>query len=88
MKMSKAFGPPSPRFAVLLLVLLAGFDLVYRQERHGVRFQLSPGRNGEPKGEASFVTQVFPLEGRTSNVEVTTTANVDNSAGFILNSTR
>jgi len=25
------------------------------------------------------VTQVFPLEGRTSNVEFTTTANVDNS---------
>jgi hypothetical protein len=35
--------------------------------------------SGEPKGEASFVTDVFNLEGRTSNVELTTSANVDNS---------
>ena len=64
-------------FAVLLLVLLAGFDLVSGK---GTAFESSYRLNvGEPKGEASFVTQVFSLEGRTSNVEVTTTANVDNS---------
>jgi hypothetical protein len=35
--------------------------------------------SGAPKGEASFVTDVFELKGRTSNVEIKTTANVSNS---------
>jgi hypothetical protein len=34
---------------------------------------------GAPKGEASFVTDVFELKGRASTVEVATEANVANS---------
>jgi hypothetical protein len=34
---------------------------------------------GAPKGEASFVTDVFDLKGRTSNVEVKTSASVANN---------
>jgi hypothetical protein len=64
-------------FAIFLLVLMAGFDLVSSK---GTVFDSTYRLNaGEPKGEASFVTDVFNLEGRTSNVEVTTSANVDNS---------
>jgi hypothetical protein len=39
-------------------------------------YHLAPGA---PKGEASFVTDVFELKGRESNVEVATEANVSNS---------
>lgn len=64
-------------FAILLLVLLAGFDLASSKT---TVFDSSYRLNaGEPKGEASFVTDVFNLDGRTSNVQVTTSANVDNS---------
>ncbi|MGB7282528.1 MAG: DUF4178 domain-containing protein [Candidatus Acidiferrum sp.] len=64
-------------FAILLLVLLAVFDLASSKT---LVFNSSYSLNaGEPKGEASFVTDVFNLDGRTSNVEVTTSANVDNS---------
>ena len=64
-------------FAILLLVLLAGFDLASSKT---TAFDSSYRLNaGEPKGEASFVTDVFNLDGRTSNVEITTSANVDNS---------
>jgi hypothetical protein len=64
-------------FAIFLLVLMAGFDLTSNK---GTAFESSYRLNsGEPKGEASFVTDVFNLEGRTSNVELTTSANVDNS---------
>jgi ribosomal protein S27AE len=64
-------------FAILLLVLLAGFDLMSGKTMvFDSSYRLNPG---EPKGEASFVTDVFNLDGRTSNVEITTSANVDNS---------
>jgi hypothetical protein len=64
-------------FAILLLVLLAGFDLASKKT---TVFDSSYTLNaGEPRGEASFVTDVFNLDGRTSNVEVATSANVDNS---------
>ncbi|MHB8610192.1 MAG: DUF4178 domain-containing protein [Candidatus Acidiferrales bacterium] len=64
-------------FAILLLVLLAGFDLASSKTTvFDSSYRLNPG---EPKGEASFVTNVFNLDGRTSNVQVTTSANVDNS---------
>jgi hypothetical protein len=64
-------------FAILLLVFMAAFDLISNK---GTVFESSYRLNtGEPKGEASFVTDVFNLEGRTSNVEVTTSANVSNS---------
>ncbi|HTQ58832.1 MAG TPA: DUF4178 domain-containing protein [Candidatus Solibacter sp.] len=64
-------------FSLLLLVLLAGFDLASsKTTAFDSSYTLNPG---EPKGEASFVTDVFDLGGRTSNVQVTTSANVDNS---------
>jgi uncharacterized protein DUF4178 len=64
-------------FAIFLLMLMAGFDLVSNK---GTAFESSYRLNaGEPKGEASFVTDVFDLKGRTSNVELITTANVANS---------
>ena len=64
-------------FAIFLLMLMAGFDLLSNQ---GTAFESSYRVNaGEPKGEASFVTDVFDLAGRTSNVQLTTTANVANS---------
>jgi hypothetical protein len=62
---------------LLLLVLLAGFDLASSKT---TVFDSTYSLNvGEPKGEASFVTNVFDLNGRISNVQVTTSANVDNS---------
>jgi len=64
-------------FSLLLLVLLAGFDLAAHKTlafQGSYRFE-----SGEPKGEASFVTDVFSLEGRTSNVKVSTTASMDNN---------
>jgi hypothetical protein len=63
--------------AIFLLMLMAGFDLLSSK---GTAFESSYRLNaGEPKGEASFVTDVFDLQGRTSNVELTTTASVANS---------
>ncbi|MGB8475524.1 MAG: DUF4178 domain-containing protein [Candidatus Acidiferrum sp.] len=63
--------------SLLLLVLLAGFDLASSKTTvFDSSYRLNPG---EPKGEASFVTNVFDLDGRTSNVQVNTSANVDNS---------
>lgn len=64
-------------FSIVLLVLLAVFAIV----AHGTPVFESSYRleAGPPKGEASFVTDIFNLEGRTSNVEVVTTANVSNS---------
>lgn len=64
-------------FALLLLVLMAGFDFASHKS---IVFDSSYRLNsGEPKGEASFVTDPFTLEDRISNVEVTTSASVDNS---------
>jgi hypothetical protein len=63
--------------AIFLLMLMAGFDLLSNK---GTAFESTYRLNaGEPKGEASFVSDVFDLQGRTSNVEITTTANVANS---------
>jgi hypothetical protein len=64
-------------FAIFLLLLMAGFDLLSNQ---GTAFESTYRLNaGEPKSEASFVTDVFDFEGRTSNVKITTTANFANS---------
>jgi hypothetical protein len=64
-------------FALLLLFLMAGFDFASSKT---TVFDSSYRLNaGEPKGEASFVTDVFELGGRTSNVQITTAASVDNS---------
>jgi hypothetical protein len=68
-------------FAVLLLGLMVGYDAAAKKEPvfHG-SYQLNPG---EPKGEASFVTEPFELKGRQSTVEVTTSTNVRNNWIYI-----
>jgi hypothetical protein len=64
-------------FAILLLGLMVVFDVAAKRESvfHG-SYQLNPG---EPKGEASFVTEAFELKGRQATVEVTTSTNVRNN---------
>lgn len=63
--------------AILLAVVMVGFNVAGHQ---GPVFESTYRFNaGLPKGEISFVTDVFELEGRTSNVQVTTTANVSNA---------
>lgn len=64
-------------FAILLLVVMAGMDVAAKKT---VAFEKSfTFMVGEPKGETSFVTDIFDLEGRTSNVKVSTTASVSNN---------
>jgi hypothetical protein len=56
---------------------MAGFDFASHKS---IVFSSSYHLNsGEPKGEASFVTDSFTLGDRIANVEVTTSASVDNS---------
>jgi Domain of unknown function (DUF4178) len=63
--------------AVILLGLMAFNDLVASKDPvFNGAYQL---HTGEPKGEASFVTDIFALKGRTSNVEIKTSANVSNN---------
>jgi hypothetical protein len=63
--------------AILLGVLMAGFDLVsHKAPIFESSYRFDPG---PPKGEVSFVTNMFELDGRASNVEVTTHASVDNA---------
>jgi hypothetical protein len=63
--------------AVFLIGLMALNDMVASKDPvFNGAYQLA---SGAPKGEASFVTDVFELKGRTSNVEVKTAANVSNS---------
>jgi hypothetical protein len=62
---------------IFLLGLMAFNDMVASKDLvFSSTYQLP---SGAPKGEASFVTDVFELKGRTSNVEIKTTANVSNS---------
>ena len=63
-------------FLVLLVVLMMGFYSVARNEQI---FSQSYSFNTNGKSEASFVTEDFELKGRTSNVELTTSAHVDNN---------
>jgi hypothetical protein len=63
-------------FLVLLVALLVAFYSIESDEQV---FDQSYTFNTSAKGEASFVTDVFELKGRTSDVELTTTANVDNN---------
>lgn len=73
----KAIWGAFAAFAILLLVMFAGFDMASPK---AAAFESSyTFVGGEPQGEASFVTDIFNLEGRTSNVKITTTAGVDNS---------
>jgi hypothetical protein len=63
--------------AVFLIGLMALNDMVASKDPvFNGAYQLA---SGAPKGEASFVTDVFELKGRTSNVEVKAAANVSNS---------
>ena len=63
-------------FALLLLVLMAGFDIVARQV--AVFQQTYEWNRAQARGEPSFVTDGFDLNGRTSSVQVKTSAPVDN----------
>jgi len=64
-------------FAILVLTMMMAFDMqANNQPVFHARYQLNPG---EPKGEASFVTDTFELTGRTSSVEVATSADVRNN---------
>jgi hypothetical protein len=76
----KAIWGAFAAFAILLLVLMAGFDMadpktVVLQNTYTFAATVP----NEPQGEASFVTDMFNLEGRTSTVKVTTDAMADNS---------
>ncbi len=63
-------------FAIFLLVLMAGFDL--RAKKEQVLNETYQYNRADAKSEPSFVSDVFELTGRTSNVEVKTYAPVDN----------
>jgi len=62
-------------YLILLLSLAVG---VYLMESDEQVFEQTFEFNSSGGGEASFVTDVFQLKGRTSDVELTTNAGVDN----------
>jgi hypothetical protein len=73
----KAIWGAFAAFAILLFVLMAGFDVSAKKTvafEHSYVFATT-----DPKAEASFVTDMFSLEGGTSNVRVTTQAGVSNA---------
>jgi hypothetical protein len=62
-------------FVVLFLaVILSSNKIVFREN-----YTFSSANRGEP----SFVTETFRLEGRTSNVEIDINSNVDNSWAYL-----
>ena len=63
-------------FAVSLIILMAVFYAVARDESV---FESSYGFDTNTTGEASFVTDVFELKGHTSDVVLTTSAELDNN---------
>jgi hypothetical protein len=63
-------------FAAALIVLLSAFSIVSRNEQvFSGDYRFDPN----VRGEASFVTDVFELKGHTSDLELTTSSNIDNS---------
>lgn len=60
---------------LLLIVMVAAYSSAMDEQVFQQSYQFDP-RAG---GEASFVTNVFQLKGHTSDVELTTDADVDNS---------
>jgi hypothetical protein len=73
----KAVWQAFAAFAILLFLLMIGFEAGAKKEPvFTASYQLNPG---PLVGEASFVTDTFPLSGRTSDVQVTTEADVQNS---------
>ncbi len=63
-------------FLVALVVMFIGFESFARNEHVMEGFY---SFNTNARGEASFVTDVFPLKGRTSNLELKTSADVNNN---------
>jgi len=63
-------------FAVVVVVMMIGFASISADEQV---FQGDYKFNPYSKAEASFVTDGFELKGRTSDVALSTTTNVDNS---------
>jgi uncharacterized protein DUF4178 len=63
-------------FLGLLLLVMIGAYSIAREEQV---FQNTYNFDTNAGGELSFVTEPFELKGRTSDIEVTTAANVDNS---------
>ena len=61
--------------ALLLALLVVSYSMARDEQVFGQSFEFDTS----VKGEASFVTDVFELKGHTSNVELTTTANVNNN---------
>ncbi len=62
-------------FMVLLVLMFIGLSSFARNEQV---FQGTYEFNTNTRGEASFVTDVFELKGHTSDLELTTSSNVDN----------
>ena len=63
-------------FLVALVVMFIAFESFARNERV---FQGFYSFNTNVRGEASFVTEAFALKGRTSDLELTTTSDVNNN---------
>ena len=63
-------------FAIFLLIMMVGFASSARDEQ---AFQGAYIFDTSARGESSFVTDPFELQGRTSTLELSTTTNVDNS---------
>ena len=64
-------------FALLLILLMIAVDITtHKTVAFESTFNFDPK---ESKAESSFVTDIFSLEGRTSNVKVSTSASVSNS---------
>jgi len=63
-------------FLVLVVVMFIGFEASARNEQV---FQGDYHFDPRDRSEPSFVTDVFQLKGRTSNLELKTDANVNNS---------
>jgi hypothetical protein len=63
-------------FAIFLLAIMAGFDM--RAKKEPVLHETYLYNRTDAKSEPSFVSDVFELTGRTSNVEVKTYAPVGN----------
>jgi hypothetical protein len=62
-------------FLLALVVMMIGFDLAARNEQVFTGYYKY---NSNQRGEASFVTDDFEVKGHTSNVEVTTSTDLNN----------
>ena len=66
-----AFGA----FLVVLVAMMIGFDVAARNEQVFTGYYKY---NSNQRGEASFVTDVFEVKGHTSNLELTTSTDLNN----------